>query len=222
MIDAIQGPPRWDGPDVLLRQTSFRALAEPRAMREPDGSVTTGALRVRFGEVEARGIALTRAGRARYDALLGEIDRVLVESPDRGSPDVRADVAQEVWEKGLPATERGLLAENLAFFTYALRDDHPDGPPPTSVRELVDEGWVTATPVVYEDFLPRSAAGIFQSNLSSEGTRDVDQQGVDYDQAWLAAAIDRPIHDPFDLYERQQNDSIHEIATALQISGVTR
>src|SRR5262249_51182554 len=30
MIDAIQGPPRWDGPDVLLRQTSFRALAEPR------------------------------------------------------------------------------------------------------------------------------------------------------------------------------------------------
>ena len=26
MIDEIQGPPRWDGPDVLLRQTSFRAL----------------------------------------------------------------------------------------------------------------------------------------------------------------------------------------------------
>ena len=30
MIDDIQGPPAWDGPDVLLRQTSFRALAEPR------------------------------------------------------------------------------------------------------------------------------------------------------------------------------------------------
>ena len=39
MIDAIQGPPRWDGPDVLLRQTSFRALAEPRAFRDADGSV---------------------------------------------------------------------------------------------------------------------------------------------------------------------------------------
>src|SRR4029453_12289313 len=25
MIDEIQGPPRWHGPDVLLRQTSFRA-----------------------------------------------------------------------------------------------------------------------------------------------------------------------------------------------------
>ena len=31
MIDRIEGPPRWDGPDVLLRQTSFRALAEPRS-----------------------------------------------------------------------------------------------------------------------------------------------------------------------------------------------
>ena len=59
MIDAIQGPPRWDGPDVLLRQTSFRALAEPRAFRRADGSVHASSLRVRFGEVEARGIALT-------------------------------------------------------------------------------------------------------------------------------------------------------------------
>ena len=63
MIDAIQGPPRWDGPDVLLRQTSFRALAEPRRFREADGTVTDGTLRVRFGEVEARGVALTRKGR---------------------------------------------------------------------------------------------------------------------------------------------------------------
>src|SRR5690606_13002438 len=48
MIDAIQGPPRWDGPDVLLRQTSFRALEEPRKFKQPDGSITTGNLRVRF------------------------------------------------------------------------------------------------------------------------------------------------------------------------------
>ncbi len=64
MIDAIQGPPRWHGPDVLLRQTSFRALAEPRRFRDADGTVSDGALRVRFGEVEARGVALTPEGRA--------------------------------------------------------------------------------------------------------------------------------------------------------------
>ena len=39
MIDAIQGPPRTDGPEVLLRQTSFRALAEPRRFRDGDGTV---------------------------------------------------------------------------------------------------------------------------------------------------------------------------------------
>ncbi len=59
MIDAIQGPPRWHGPDVLLRQTSFRALAEPRRFRDADGTVSDGTLRVRFGEVESRGVALT-------------------------------------------------------------------------------------------------------------------------------------------------------------------
>jgi uncharacterized glyoxalase superfamily metalloenzyme YdcJ len=62
MIDRIQGPPRWDGPDLLLRQTSFRALAEPSVFRASDGSLTQGSLRVRFGEVESRGIALTPAG----------------------------------------------------------------------------------------------------------------------------------------------------------------
>ena len=41
MTDAIQGPPRWRGPDVLLRQTSFRALAEPRRFRDADGALST-------------------------------------------------------------------------------------------------------------------------------------------------------------------------------------
>ena len=42
MIDGIQGPPRWDGPAMLLRQTSFRALAEPRRFRSDDGTIVDG------------------------------------------------------------------------------------------------------------------------------------------------------------------------------------
>ena len=42
MIDEIQGPPAWEGPDVLLRQTSFRALAEDRVFRAADGTVRRG------------------------------------------------------------------------------------------------------------------------------------------------------------------------------------
>src|SRR5699024_5922929 len=33
MIDEIQGPPDWEGPDILLRQTSFRALDEEQIGR---------------------------------------------------------------------------------------------------------------------------------------------------------------------------------------------
>lgn len=98
MIDTIQGPPRWNGPDVLLRQTSFRALAEPRALRTPDGKVISGALRVRFGEVEARGIALTRQGRARYDALLARLDELTARDPQAD----RADVAGRPVGVGIP------------------------------------------------------------------------------------------------------------------------
>ncbi|SDG25829.1 2-oxoadipate dioxygenase/decarboxylase [Pseudonocardia oroxyli] len=216
MIDAIQGPPDWEGPDVLLRQTSFRALAETRAMREPDGSVVPGALRVRFGEVEARGIALTPAGRARYDDLLRRIDALLAAEPSRA----RADVARELWRESWPATERGLLAEGLAYFTFEVAAGHPPGRPPVeSPVALLDGGWVTATPIVYEDFLPRSAAGIFQSNLSGEGTRHRSRRGADHDAAWMSAAIGRAVHDPFSLYAAQQARSLDRVAVAFVSAG---
>ena len=192
MIDAIQGPPRWNGPNVLLRQTSFRALAEPRRFRGADGVVTEGSLRVRFGEVEARGIALTPAGRDRYDALLVSIDRGVAAEPWRR----REDVARDVWRSGWPSTEAGLLREGLAFFTFA-RDDRD---------ELV------ATPIVYEDFLPRSAAGIFASNLTSDGTRNAAVGGVRRDIGWLSEVLGVQVHDPMELYRAQQERSLTEPA----------
>src|SRR5699024_8442005 len=82
MIDEIQGPPSWEGPDVLLRQTSFRALSEERTFRFEDGTIGPGSLRVRFGEVEQRGIALTPAGRELYDQMLAEVDRRKAETGD--------------------------------------------------------------------------------------------------------------------------------------------
>ena len=53
----------------------------------------------------------------------------------------------------------------------------------------VSPAQVTATPVVYEDFLPRSAAGIFQSNLTDEGSRDDDLLGTPYDIHLLSEVI---------------------------------
>ncbi|MET0930815.1 MAG: VOC family protein [Aeromicrobium sp.] len=157
MIDRIQGPPRTDATDVLLRQTSFRALAEPRAFRAPDGTVSTGALSVRFGEVEARGVALTPKGRELYDTL--GID-------------------------AFPASDAELDAEDLAYYT---RDDAG-----------------TLTPIVYEDFLPKSAAGIFASNLTSDGRMDDTREGSERDAAWMQEILGRPLHDPYALYDAER------------------
>ncbi len=162
MIDAIQGPPAWHGPDVLLRQTSFRALAEPRRFREADGTVSAGALRVRFGEVEARGVALTPHGRERYDAAMA-------------APDPAA-----VWADYFPATDEEMAASGLAYY-------HVGDP---------------SKPVVYEDFLPASAAGIFRSNLDTDTNAADAADNSDYSLGWLAGQIGHPIHDPYELYEK--------------------
>ena len=168
MIDAIQGPPCWDGPAVLLRQTSFRALAEPRRFRNDAGTVVDGSLRVRFGEVEARGVALTPKGRERYDAAMARLS---------GN-----DHPAAVWGEYFPATDDEMAAQGLAYYC----------------------GGDSSKPIVYEDFLPTSAAGIFRSNLDRDtetlaATGIVDDSGYSVD--WMAGAIGRHIHDPYLLYE---------------------
>jgi uncharacterized glyoxalase superfamily metalloenzyme YdcJ len=162
MTGAIQGPPSWNGPDVLLRQTSFRALAEPRRFRDANGVVTDGSLRVRFGEVESRGVALTRKGRERYDAAMRE-------------PDPTA-----AWALHFPCTDADLAAGGLAYY---------HGEDPTK-------------PVVYEDFLPISAAGIFRSNLDADTEAVHTEDTSGYSTDWLADAIGQHVHDPYDLYEK--------------------
>lgn len=207
MIDAIQGPPPWAGPDVLLRQTSFRALAEPRRFREPDGTIGEGSLRVRFGEVEARGIALTPDGRARYDHAVADLDAAAGHDP------------ATVWARHFPRSEAELFAGGLGFYTVT-----PVAPrtgsgqePHRSVGDLVRSGWLRAEPIVYEDFLPRSAAGIFQSNLTDTGSKDAGVGGAVLDATWLEGVLGRPLHDPFELYGNQQRTSV---AAALQRLGV--
>jgi uncharacterized glyoxalase superfamily metalloenzyme YdcJ len=162
MIDAIQGPPAWDGPDVLLRQTSFRALAEPRRFREADGTVVDGTLRVRFGEVEARGVALTPKGRERYDGAMATADPAAV------------------WPDFFPVTHQAMAAAGLAYY---------HGGDPTK-------------PVVYEDFLPASAAGIFRSNLDTETKAAEAADNSEYSLPWLAGRLGHHIHDPYELYEK--------------------
>ncbi len=205
MIDAIQGPPLWEGPDVLLRQTSFRALAEPRTFRTPSGEIVQDSLRVRFGEVEARGIALTRTGRARYDAAVVEVDRRAARLGEARTEEARQEIAREVWRETFPTTESGLVEADLGYFTY----------------EVSDDGELSREPIVYEDFLPRSAAGIFQSNLTDEGSKDASQAAEERDADWMSGAIGRDLFDPFELYARQVQASLEAAAERLGVAPET-
>jgi uncharacterized glyoxalase superfamily metalloenzyme YdcJ len=151
------------------------------------------------------------------------------------------DGAREVWRRHLPATERGLAERGLAFFTYRVAD--PGGRPSTrsargvrkatfmtredmkvafqtqgrdvELRELVDAGILAPEPIVYEDFLPRSAAGIFRSNLAGEGAREEGRAAPEYDLARLAGVLDATVHDPMDLYAAQQDASLRAAARTL-------
>ncbi|NMR29137.1 2-oxoadipate dioxygenase/decarboxylase [Crystallibacter degradans] len=218
MIDEIQGPPGWDGPDVLLRQTSFKALGEERLFRHADGSIKPGELRVRFGEVEARGIALTPAGRDVYDRMVAEVDNRLNESPGQA----RQEIARAVWEENLPRTEAELAAKGLAFFTFAAHPEKLSGAQtgPVTLAELIATGAAVPQPIVYEDFLPRSAAGIFQSNLADEGSKNEAERAADYDIHRMTRIVGREVRDPYELYQAQQDASVAEISAALGVEIV--
>ena len=125
-----------------------------------------------------------------------------------------------VWEEHLPRTDTDLARRDLAYYSFELRSDRPDGPPPDDLVSLLDGGWVEATPIVYEDFLPRSAAGIFASNLSGEGTADASRTSAHRDRDWLSEHIGRPVVDPDDLYSRQRDESLQAVATALGLDRI--
>ncbi len=220
MIDEIQGPPRWDGPDVLLRQTSFRALAEPRVFRDADGSLSRGTLRVRFGEVEARGIALTPAGRDRFDELVARVDGRLAEDPRLA----RAEVAAQVWSDGLPRTERELCLQGLGFFTFAVDGEVAAGGTSPEQRAALEQGHVTALvragvlhpePIVYEDFLPRSAAGIFASNLADPGSVAAGPGGAERDADWMSDVLGAAVSVPEEIYAREAAASLRAAGAVL-------
>jgi uncharacterized glyoxalase superfamily metalloenzyme YdcJ len=219
MIKEIQGPPRWDGPDVLLRQTSFRALGEDRVFRYADGSVSAGELSVRFGEVEARGIALTKAGRDLYDRMVAEVDKRLDTDPHGRT---RVEIAREVWEENLPRTEKELAERGLAYFTFelgegSLSSQRWESQEKVALADLIRTGVAVPNPIVYEDFLPRSAAGIFQSNLTDEGSKDEDQVATEYDINRMSEILGVKVSDPNELYAQQQRSSIAALADRLGV-----
>ncbi|WP_201541739.1 2-oxoadipate dioxygenase/decarboxylase HglS [Psychrobacter faecalis] len=186
----IEGPPRRRCP-ILLRQTSFRALEEAVSFKNPNGGYETGHHTARFGEIEQRGVALTPKGRALYDQLLSQARRQLAVTPNADNASEYYQVLESAFA-AFPDDYQTLHDEGLAYFYYqAVGSDADivvadieqtldslevesinDSISKQVVTDLLEQEMIRLEPIVYEDFLPVSAAGIFQSNLHDDSTND--------------------------------------------------
>ena len=167
----VEGPPTRKCP-ILLRQTSFKALEEPVDFRTADGWAQ-GSHTARFGEIEQRGIALTPRGRALYDKLLTDSRKVVRPAADGSNAGDYMDALSATFAD-FPDDWDSLRRDGLGYFTYSLTDAGlaSQGADTDDIEVLLARGLVRFDPVIYEDFLPVSAAGIFQSNLGDSAAQD--------------------------------------------------
>jgi uncharacterized glyoxalase superfamily metalloenzyme YdcJ len=209
----IEGPPRRACP-VLLRQTSFLALNEPVAFPDAQGAHQPGTHTARFGEIEQRGIALTPRGRAVYDRILAAVRADIQPAGDGSNAAAYVEALQRHFQ-ALPDDAEALRKQGLAFFRYQANPTNGQpvdiAPLPDNLEALVEAGLLRAEPIVYEDFLPVSAAGIFQSNLGDERrSAYVDESS----RRAFEAALGAPVIDEMSIYAQEQAASI---ADALRV-----
>ncbi|MGP9655526.1 2-oxoadipate dioxygenase/decarboxylase HglS [Halomonas sp. AOP35-4E-18] len=200
----IEGPPRRECP-ILLRQTSFKALEESiRFAGDAQGTHTA-----RFGEIEQRGVALTPKGRALYDQLLNE--------GRRQAAGLANEAHQVVMDKvfaALPDNDEAMRREELAYFHYHLTEkgQAAKGAASADIEVLIAQGLVEAQPITYEDFLPVSAAGIFQSNL---GGGQNEAYAGNANRGAFEAALGVQVTDELSLYAEREDASKAKVLATL-------
>ena len=235
----IEGPPRRRCP-ILLRQTSFKALEEAVSFKNPNGGYETGHHTARFGEIEQRGVALTSKGRALYDQLLSQARRQLAVTPNADNASEYYQVLESAFA-AFPDDYQTLHDEGLAYFYYqAVGSDADivvadieqtlhslevesinDSISRQVVTDLLEQEMIRLEPIVYEDFLPVSAAGIFQSNLHDDSTNDSangnendehsgkqSSGGINANKEAFENALGAQVYDELELYQTLQAQSL--------------
>ena len=230
--DVIEGPPRREN-EVYLRQTSFHALSESVEFLGGNTGTVEGRHKARFGEIEARGQVLTRKGAQLYDALMQQVAcrkrEVEQKSGAKMEKEECVQIMQHVFQDGFPDSKDELLRQGLGYFTFSINDGQlaknmwerqsQASASCDLLADMVKSGALHAEPITYEDFLPASAAGIFQSNLP-QATASLPLDPRLQMEAWearatLQAAVGGTILDYFALYTEQQSQSLIEVGTVL-------
>ena len=212
----IEGPPRRNCP-ILLRQTSFKALVEPVSFKGADGQYQSGQHTARFGEIEQRGVALTPKGRALYDQLLSEAREKLGATPNEKNAEQYYQLLSESFV-AFPDDYQALHEQQLAYFHYQPSETHSAELTGLEIstdnlQQLIEQGVIRIEPIVYEDFLPVSAAGIFQSNLHSDTASSYEGQS---NQKEFEQALGASVHDELALYQQMQDKSLQACLASLQ------
>ncbi|WP_245331327.1 2-oxoadipate dioxygenase/decarboxylase HglS [Mesorhizobium sophorae] len=210
----IEGPPRRKCP-ILLRQTSFKALEERIEFEAADGGLVEGRHTARFGEIEQRGVALTAKGRKLYDKLLASVRRdVRVGASGSHAGAYESQLTERF--KEFPDSWSALREQGLAYFRYSpTREGLANVAQErisASVDELVARGYLHFDPIIYEDFLPVSAAGIFQSNLGADEQQNYSERS---NREAFEQGLGAKVANELDLYAKAQQDSIKDALAQL-------
>ena len=210
----IEGPPKRRCP-ILLRQTSFKALSEkvifPAATDDKSeiGEEHASALRshtARFGEIEQRGLALTPKGQALYDRLLCQTRaRIIPDGNGNNAEQYNAILNEEFTD--FPDDYPTIRQQGLAYFYFSVESKVINKPMDyqCDIESLIESGCVRFDPILYEDFLPVSAAGIFQSNLGVESAGAIAELSR---QDEFERALGVSVENIFEHYEAIQKKSI--------------
>jgi uncharacterized glyoxalase superfamily metalloenzyme YdcJ len=213
----IEGPPPRKCP-LLLRQTSFKALEEKVSFIEPDGSITAGHHTARFGEIEQRGVALTPKGRALYDRLLQATNDELQAPPSEKNAACYNPLLAKHFQE-FPDDYAALRSQHLAWFRYFPTElglaNKATLDRKITLDQLITNDYIRFQPLVYEDFLPVSAAGIFQSNLGDDRHAHFNATSS---RSAFEQALGAKVADELTLYQQTQQRSLQACALALELN----
>ena len=221
--ERVEGPPRRKCP-LLLRQTSFLAVEEKISFRDGE-STSHGTHTARFGEVEQRGAALTRKGRHRYDEIIRTATEMGLLKSRKSEEEYR-----RLFNDAFPDDWQALKNQKLVWANYSLTEEGKRYAAGGNIvagmtlGQALWDGLVSWQPIQYEDFLPFSAAGIFQSNLGNEGTAGgkgdarAPENSVDAKELMRRALPGGGMLDEMEVYARQQFQSLRACCKALCIS----
>ncbi len=162
-------------------------------------------------------MALTPKGRALYDRLLNEA-RANIRPAADGSNAQDYYLALETAFHAFPDDWNEIRRRGLGYFTYrpgrVIGGDASDEP---DLEMLIETGAILFDPIVYEDFLPVSAAGIFQSNLGDTAAQSL---AASPNQKRFEQALGAAVLDEFKHYADIENASIGRCMAALNVEGV--